>query len=151
MREWVPSPDCPIGCLLKVLRDVLAGVLQGGVRFMHSKHGECEVLEKGEYTFEVDGRATKEAHVYFHVVNMDVPESARGDPEVWDDTPGIMHDRSAAVRARIAHRCLPWPSVCVPCDIRPRVPRSGTRPLCVRSCGKPHRTLLCASTPTCCD
>ena len=69
-----------------------AGVLLGaGVRFVHPTHGECEVLPKGEWTFEVPGRTTLEAHVYFHVLSMDVPEAARSDPDVWDETKGIFH------------------------------------------------------------
>ena len=79
-----------------------AGVLGPGVRFVHPKHGECAVLPNGEWTFAVEDRLTLEAHVYFHVISAKVPESSRSNPDVWDKTKGIFHERSAAVRAHIA-------------------------------------------------
>ena len=82
------------------------GMLQGGVAFVHPEHGECVVLENGQWTFSVHGKKQKEAHVYFYVLSAELPEGARENPKTWDDTKGIAHERSAAVRALIA-RPLP--------------------------------------------
>ena len=84
------------------------GMLQGGgVAFVHPEHGEeCVVLENGQCAFSVHSKKQKEAHVYFYVLSAELPEGARENPKTWDDTKGIAHKRSAAVRALIA-RPLP--------------------------------------------
>ena len=79
-----------------------AGMLQGGLRFNHPEYGECEVLAGGEWTFDADGRATKEPHVYFHSVAVNVPDGVRDNHLTWDETKGIAHDLSSKVRALIA-------------------------------------------------
>ena len=85
-----------------------AGLLAGGTQFMHPSHGLCEVLESGEWTFTVPSRATKEAHVYFHVIAEHVTQAERDNVMKWDKTKGIVHERSARVRALIkAHTRAP--------------------------------------------
>ena len=76
-------------------------MLAGGTRFVHPEHGECAVLPRGEWAFEVPGRDTLEPHVYYQVMEAHVKEEIIVNEDMWDKAAGIKHDRSHVVRALI--------------------------------------------------
>ena len=67
---------------------------QGGRRFTHVVHGECELLPEGQWVFKEEGASKGEPHVYFHVIEENVPEDVRADNTQWDEYDGIFHEHS---------------------------------------------------------